>query len=100
MMNILKKTVLSLPIRCILESYIKIKINLNFYFHTSLKCLKRFYERLNLTLFVQYRDGKGQKRGKRGTLHLELDNSKILDSLPADNYITTKLEQGVKYVQS
>ena len=31
----------------ILESYIEIKINLNFYFRTSFWCLKRFYEGLN-----------------------------------------------------
>ena len=29
---------------CISESCIEIKIKLNFYFHTSLWCLKRFYE--------------------------------------------------------
>ena len=29
---------------CISESRIEIKIKLNFYFHTSLWCLKRFYE--------------------------------------------------------
>ena len=29
---------------CLSESCITIKINLNFYFHTSLWCLKRFYE--------------------------------------------------------
>ena len=33
---------LTLPAPYILESCIKIKINLNFYFHTSLLCLKRF----------------------------------------------------------
>ena len=37
---------LTLPIPCISESYIEIKIKLNFYFHTSLWCLKRFYEGL------------------------------------------------------
>ena len=31
----------TLPAPCISESCIKIKINLNFYFHTSLWCLKR-----------------------------------------------------------
>ena len=31
---------------CIKECRIRIKINLNFYFHTSLRCLKRFYEGL------------------------------------------------------
>ena len=31
---------------CISESCIEIKINYNFYFHTSLWCLKRFYEDL------------------------------------------------------
>ena len=34
------------PAPCISESCIEIKIKLNFYFHTSLWCLKRFYEGL------------------------------------------------------
>ena len=34
------------PAPCVSESCIKIKINLNFYFHTSLWYLKRFYEGL------------------------------------------------------
>ena len=34
------------PVLYISESYIEIKINLNFYFYTSLWCLKRFYEGL------------------------------------------------------
>ena len=38
--------ILTLPAPCISGSCIKIKINLNFYFHTSLQCLKRFYEGL------------------------------------------------------
>ena len=37
---------LTLPAPCISESWIKIKTNLNFYFHTSLRCLKRLYEGL------------------------------------------------------
>ena len=37
---------LTLPVPCILKSCNKIKINLNFYFHTSLWSLKRFYEGL------------------------------------------------------
>ena len=37
---------LSLNVLCIFESCIEIKIKLNFYFHTSLWCLKRFYEDL------------------------------------------------------
>ena len=37
---------LILPVPCISESCIEIKIKLNFYFHTSLWCLKRFYEGL------------------------------------------------------
>ena len=37
---------LTLPAPCISESCIEIKINLNFYFHTSLWYLKRFYEGL------------------------------------------------------
>ena len=35
---------LACPALCILESFIKMKINLNFYFHASLWCLKKFYE--------------------------------------------------------
>ena len=35
---------LTLNVSCISESCIDIKIKLNFYFHTSLWCLKRFYE--------------------------------------------------------
>ena len=41
-----KNSYLTLPAPCILESFSKIKINLNFYFHTSLWCFKRFYEDL------------------------------------------------------
>ena len=37
---------LTLSTLCISESYIEIKIKLNFYFHTSLWCLKRFDEGL------------------------------------------------------
>ena len=37
---------LDLPTPRFSENYIKIKINLNFYFHTSLWSLKRFYEGL------------------------------------------------------
>ena len=37
---------LTLPAPSISEKCIKIKIDINFYFHTSLRCLKRFYEDL------------------------------------------------------
>ena len=37
-----KIVVLSLPAPCISESFINIKINLNFYFPASLLCLKMF----------------------------------------------------------
>ena len=37
---------LTLNVPCISESCVEIKIKLNFYFHTSLWCLKRFYEGL------------------------------------------------------
>ena len=40
------KLILTLPAPCISESCTEIKIKLNFYFHTSLWCLKRFYEGL------------------------------------------------------
>ena len=39
----------TLNITCISESCIGIKIKLNFYFHTSFWCLKRFYEGLHKT---------------------------------------------------
>ena len=35
-----------LNVQCISERYIEMKIKLNFYFHTSLWCLRRFYEGL------------------------------------------------------
>ena len=44
-----KKVILTLLAPCIFKSCIKIKINLNFYFHTSLWYLKRFYEDLKGT---------------------------------------------------
>ena len=37
---------ITLPVPCISENCIEIKIKLNFYYHTSLLCLKRFYEGL------------------------------------------------------
>ena len=37
---------LTLPAPCISERFIMIKIKLNFYFHTTLRCLKRFYKGL------------------------------------------------------
>ena len=42
---------LTLPAPFISESCIEIKINLNFYFHTSLWCLKRFYEGVHKTVW-------------------------------------------------
>ena len=38
--------ILTLPAPCISKGGIKIKVNVNFYFHTTLWCLKRFYEGL------------------------------------------------------
>ena len=40
------KIFLTRPVLCISESCFEIKINLHFYFHNSLWCLKRFYEGL------------------------------------------------------
>ena len=42
----LNKSPLILNVPCISESCLEIKIKLNFYFHTSLWCLKKFYEGL------------------------------------------------------
>ena len=43
---ILLNALLTLLAQCISESCIKIKINSNFYFHTSLWSIKKFYEGL------------------------------------------------------
>ena len=42
----LHQIILTLLVPCHSESYTKIKVNLNFYFHTSSQCLKRIYEGL------------------------------------------------------
>ena len=71
-------SLLSLPVPCISESFTEIEIKLNFYFYTSLWCLKRFYEDFqglhetfwgttkkcenkNFTDFFSLRPGLGQK---------------------------------------
>ena len=76
MIDIIVPDLLTLNDPCISESCIKIKIKLNFYFHTLLRCLKRFYEglfhktfcgttkkceneKLIFFLFVRDWDGKG-----------------------------------------
>ena len=41
-----KANLLTLPVLSISESCIETKINLNFYFHISFWCLKRFYKDL------------------------------------------------------
>ena len=41
-----KSSLLTIAVPCIFASSIEIKIKLNIYFHTSLWCLKRFYEGL------------------------------------------------------
>ena len=41
--------IVTLSVPCISKSCIQIEIKLNFYFHTSLWCLKRFYEGLHKT---------------------------------------------------
>ena len=43
------KQLFFLPFPCISESCVEIKIKLNIYFHTSLRCLKRIYEGLHKT---------------------------------------------------
>ena len=50
--------ILILPVPCISESCIEIKIQFNFYFHTSLRCLKRFYEGLHKTFEAPQRSVK------------------------------------------
>ena len=50
-----ENNILTLKDLFISESCIEIKIKLNFYFHTSLWCLKRFYEGLTLSGIVTLR---------------------------------------------
>ena len=45
---------LTLPVLCMSESCIQIKINFNFNFHTSLWCLKRFYDEGLKSLLFHY----------------------------------------------
>ena len=64
---------LPFPPPCILESRIEIKVNLNFYFHTYLWYLKRFFEGLhkifwskevwkqNFNLIFSLRPGSGRE---------------------------------------
>ena len=63
-----KPYVLNLLAPCISESCIEIKINLNFYFHTSLWCLKRFHEGFsenkNFKLIFFFLSGIGTLRVK------------------------------------
>ena len=40
----IRREIGDIPVPLISESCIETKIKLNFYFHTSLWCLKRFYE--------------------------------------------------------
>ena len=69
---------------CIKECRIRIKINLNFYFHTSLRCLKRFYEGLKgliqdflgLSFFL-----RGRKLYAIGTKQLQLGDKRVLLSV-------------------
>ena len=49
---------LTLPDPCISESCIENRIKLNIYFHTSLWCLKRFYEGLYKPIEAPQRSGK------------------------------------------
>ena len=44
--QMIQTSTLTLPVTCIFQSCIEIKIKLNFYFHNSLWCLKSFYEDL------------------------------------------------------
>ena len=62
---------LTLPAPCIFESCIEIKINLNFYFHTSLWCLKRFYEGLK-GLHKTFRDTTTKCENKKFKLIFSL----------------------------
>ena len=49
---------------------IKIKINLNFYFHTSFWCIKKFYEGLNLIYFFLFVRDRGEKGLNTSSINL------------------------------
>ena len=60
-LKFLEQQFLTLLAQCIAESCIKIKIQLIFYFHTSLWCLIKPPEapQKSVKIFVRERDGKG-----------------------------------------
>ena len=61
--------VLTIPVPCISKSSIEIKIKLNFYFHTSLRCLKVFIKpfevaqsvKIKISVNFSVRPGLGRK---------------------------------------
>ena len=93
--------ILILPASHIWESWIKIKINSNFYFHTSFWCLKRFYEGLqgrhktfwgftkkfenkNLTWFFHV--FKGTQKVSQYSCHMILDVSEMFLNKSSQNH--------------
>ena len=94
---------LTFNVLCISESCIEIKIMLNFYFHTSLWCLKRFYEGLKGLkefLFVGDWDGKGYgklklqrsiqgsyKHLRQSNLQKQLTTFNLLNSSPSQVFV-------------
>ena len=64
---------LTLNVPCISESYNEIKIKLNFYFHTSLWCLKRSVKKKNFNVIFSL-SGIGTGRVKHHTKKCENKN--------------------------
>ena len=70
--SIILKTLLTLNVLCISESYIEIKINLIFYFHASLWCSKCFMEApqksVKIKIWLNFFSSSGIRTGrvKRG----------------------------------
>ena len=70
---------LTLNVACISESCIEIKIKWNFYFHTSLWCLRRFYKGI----------GTGRVNSKRSAeLHLSRYSHENLHDCTFNNFLS------------
>ena len=72
---------LTLPVPCISGSCTEIKMKLNFYFHTSLWCLKRFYEGLNKGLHKTFSGTTKQCKNKNLTSELNFWKIRVIRTL-------------------
>ena len=83
--------ILTLATPCISEICIKIKINLNLYFHTSLCCLKRFYEGLK-GLHKTFWDTTKKCENKSFICHIQ---EMVVFGLLCNSFYMLKIERSV-----